>query len=371
MRAYVQRESFLVACMAANAAVPSKELKPILKSVRMEAGGGRCTLAATDLEIGLRISAEAVEVHEAGVCLLPAAKTVEILKEARDPQLELLADDSTVTIRGTTTALEFVLPTENADAFPDVPQFPEGGHHAVEAAALATLVRRIVFACADEAQRYSMTGLLVQFTPGGGVRLVGTDGKRLAIADGFAKAVGEPQPNPQPVVPERAVTMLAKMVANLDEADVAMRLDANEAFFSAPGVTLWSRLVEGKYPQYQMILPKGPPKHVITANAGTMMQAVRQAAVACDKELRRVSFAFGDDKLTLEAKGSGGSRSRVEAAVKYGGDGLAAFLNPDYVLDMLRVLPGDAEVTLEAKDAGSPIVFRHGSDFTCLVMGLT
>ncbi len=372
MRAYVARQEFLEACQAAMPAVPSKAVKPVLQSIKLVAGEGRCVLSATDLEIGVRVDAESVEIHEPGVCLLPAAKMLEILKESRDVHLWIVADDATVMVTSDESALEFVLPTEAAEAFPEVPQMGEGGHHTVNAEMLSSLVKRTVFCCADDAQRYSMQGVRWAFGAGGHLTLVATDGRRLAIATGVAAAVGDSKQSSDAVVPAKAMTMLAKLVAGGDDADdVKFRLSPNEALFSAPGVTLYSRLVEGRFPDWKAVMPKETPKHVVTAKVGALLQATRQASVMADEDSARVTLTFSADNLTLEAKPAGGGRSHVKTQVEYKGDGVTANLNPEYLIELLRVLPADADVVVEMKDGGNPVVFKCGEDFTSLLMPLT
>src|SRR5262245_1662943 len=187
MKAMCKREALLSACQLTSAAIPTKDLKPILKNLKAIADDGRFTLIATDLEVGIRLDLQGLEVVETGEAILPAKKLIDILREARDAKLEIEADAAACYVRG--SALDFEMPSEDPAQFPDFPTFSEERYHEITAGSLREMIRRTVFACADEAQRYSMTGVMWELD-GGSARLVATDGRRLALAEGVATAAG-------------------------------------------------------------------------------------------------------------------------------------------------------------------------------------
>src|SRR6516162_5618383 len=121
MKALCKRESLLAACQLTSAAIPSKDLKPILKNLKAVAGDDRCTLIATDLEVGIRLDVQGLQIEEPGEAILPAKKLIDILREARDPDLTIEADANACTIQG--KDLEFEMPSEDPALFPDIPSF--------------------------------------------------------------------------------------------------------------------------------------------------------------------------------------------------------------------------------------------------------
>src|SRR5262249_49765697 len=148
----------LSACQLASAAVPSREVKPILRNLKAVAEDGRCTLMATDLEVGIRLDVQGLTIEEPGEALLPAATLIAILREAREERLSIDADSPSCTGRGST--LEFEMPSEDPSLFSDLPTFTEEKYHEISAGTLREMIRRTVFAAADETARYSMTGVL-------------------------------------------------------------------------------------------------------------------------------------------------------------------------------------------------------------------
>src|SRR4029079_1085128 len=100
MQAICHREGLLSACQLASAAIPSRDIKPILKNLKAIAGDGRCTLMATDLELGIRLDVQGLTIEEPGEAILPAKRLIDILREARDSELSIEADPSSCMVRG-------------------------------------------------------------------------------------------------------------------------------------------------------------------------------------------------------------------------------------------------------------------------------
>src|SRR3954471_12788041 len=170
------------------------------------------------------------------------------------------------------------------------------------------MIRRTVFACADEAQRYSMTGVMWELD-GGSARLVATDGRRLALAEGVATAVGGHTTKGQtPVVPAKAMGLLERNLQDDPEETVRVCLRPNEALFRTGRAVIYSRLVEGRFPDYRLVIPK---KHNdrVALQAAPSQAAVRQAAIMTDDDSRRVTFRFAKVKLTLQSQGATSGRS--------------------------------------------------------------
>jgi DNA polymerase-3 subunit beta len=367
MKAVCHREGLLSACQLVSAALPARDVKPILHNLKAVAAEGRCTLMATDMEVGIRLDVQGLTIEEPGEAILPAAKLVAILRESRDEELQIEADPSACMVRG--PSLEFEMPSEDPAQFPDLPTFAEDRYHEISAGSLREMIRRTVFAVADDSARYSMSGVMWELDEGS-AKLVATDGRRLAVSAGVAAAHGgHGTKNQTPVVPTKAMNLLER---NLDDAEEAVRvcLRPNEVLFRTGRAVIYSRLVEGRFPDYKAVLPK---KHAVRVNlqAVPFQAAVRQAAIMTDDESRRVTFRFAKNKLTLQAQGAQTGRSKVELPIEYEAKGIDINFNPQYLIEMLKVLPPDAELTLDLIDPGSPALFRSGPNYSYLVMPLT
>jgi DNA polymerase-3 subunit beta len=266
-------------------------------------------------------------------------------------------------------SLEFEMPSEDPTQFPDLPTFAEDKFHEITSGSLREMIRRTVFAAADETARYSMTGVLWELEENL-ARLVATDGRRLALAQGTATGHGgHTTKGHTPVVPTKAMSLLERNLQD-DEETVKICLRPNEVLFRTERAVVYSRLVEGRFPDYRQVLPKKQAARVVL-QAVPFQTAVRQAAIMTDEDSKRVTFRFSKNNLTLKAQGSTSGRSKVELPIDYDGKTLEIGFNPTYLVDMLKILPPDAELTLDLIDAGSPALFRSGANYSYLVMPLT
>src|SRR3954452_21423092 len=143
MKIVCHREGLLSACQLASAAVAVRDVKPVLRNLKAVVDGERCTLMATDLELGIRLEVRGIKVEEPGEALLPTARLVSILRESADEEMTIEAGPDACKVLGATT--EFDMPGEDVAAFPDVPAFAEEKYHELTAGLLREMIRRTNF----------------------------------------------------------------------------------------------------------------------------------------------------------------------------------------------------------------------------------
>jgi DNA polymerase-3 subunit beta len=273
-------------------------------------------------------------------------------------------------VRGTQSKLEFEMPGEDPAQFPDFPSFAGDNYHEITAGTLREMIRRTVFATADERGRYTMTGVLWELEDNK-VHLVGTDGRRLAKADGLATQTGEYNPRGQtPVVPTKAMKLLESNLQDDPEGGVRVCLRPNEVLFRTGRAEIYSRLVEGRFPDYRAVMPKKAAVQV-EVQAAPFQAAVRQAAIMTDKDTKRVTFQFERGKLTLHSAGATAGRSKIELPLDYDARPIDINFNPDFLIDVLKVLPPDETLRLDLIGDGDPALFRCGDNYLYLVMPVT
>jgi DNA polymerase-3 subunit beta len=368
MKMVVHREGLLSACQLVSAAIASKEVKPVLRNVKAIVEADRCTLMATDLEVGIRLDLRGIRVEDPGEALLPTSRIISILREATDDELTIEAGMEACSVTGATT--EFEMAGEDPAAFPDVPAFADDQCHEITAGVLREMIRRTSFAVSSaEHSRFGATiGVLWELEPDR-INLVGTDGRRLSLASGAAQVKGDVANKGQlPVVPLKAMTLLDRVLAEPDEL-VRVAFRPNEVVIKTERAMIYSRLVEGKFPTYRQVIPKDHA-HRLSLTVGPFHSAVRQAAVMVDDESKRVVFRFDKNKLTLQARGAETGRSKVELPIDFGGKALEINFDPKFLGDMLKVLEPDSSVTLDLLDGNSPAVFRQEPNYTYVLVPL-
>ncbi len=367
MKVICNREGLLAACQLLNVIVPSRDVNPVLRNVKIIAGDDRFTMMATDTEVGIRMEVRSVKVEDGGEALVPANRLLNILREATDDDLVIEANPDSCTLRG--KRAEFEMPGEDPNNFPDFPDFAEDKYHELTAGELREMIRRTQFAVASaEHARYgAMVGILWELEEDK-ARLVATDGRRLALTEGPARAHGGHGTNGQmPVAPIKAMTLLER---NLPEPDEIVRVGirTNEMLIKTERSTIYSRLIEGRFPTYQQVFPdKCLVKVPLTVQP--FLTAIRQAATMTDEETKRVIFKFENDKLTLQARGAG--TSKVEMDLDYNDDPIEISFDPKFLIDMLRVLDLEAKLTLEMSDGSTRVLFRNETnDYNYVVVPL-
>jgi DNA polymerase-3 subunit beta len=213
-----------------------------------------------------------------------------------------------------------------------------------------------------------MAGVLWELE-GDQVRLVATDGRRLAVAQGSATPHDDHDTNGQThVVPTKAAKLLERILSDRDE-QVCVSLGAYEALFKTERTTIYSRLVEGRYPAYRDTFPKKQTVQ-IPLSVGSFYTAVRQATIATDEESKRVTFRFASKKLTMQAR-SETNEATIEMLIDYEGGAIDIAFDPKFLTSMLKVLRSEDSLILELVDRQTAGLFRHGDDYFYLVFPMT
>ncbi len=367
MRITCEREPLLAAFQATAGVAPSRSPHPILKNVKLEVRATEATLLATDLEIGVRVEVSGVTVEVAGSTILPIDRFAAILRESADQHLRIESDGQGIKVQ--TQASQFNLPAENPDEFPAVAQFSEQKYHEMPARFFRELVRRTAFATDIESTRYALGGVLLELTENHVIG-VGTDGRRLAKMEGQASSVGGHQTGTNTtIIPTRAMTALERLIADSDgEVQIAAR--PNDVLVHTRRCTVYTRLVEGRFPKWRDVLPDIARAHHLELVVGPFYSAVRQAAITASEDSRGVDFTFAEGKVVLTGRSAERGQSRVEMPVAYDGSPIAIMLDPRYLADFLKVLDPEKTFTLHLLDGESPGVCTTQDGYTYVIMPL-
>ncbi len=371
MKVICDRAALVDAVNIAGSIVAARTPTPILKCLRLTAAdppAGGLILTATDQEVGLRLGVPQVEVIEGGDAAIPADKLAQIARACEDPTLTIETDGHTVHIRG--DGSHFKVFGYDPKECPPVRDFTDATVDCeAEAGVLHSLITRTLFAAAVEHSRYAINGVLFERL-GRRLRLVATDGRRLAMARGDCKA-GEGDRSC--IVPSKALKLVTKL---LDDPEVPVRLALEEHQIliavgdpEAPAdlAVVSSNLVEGAFPPFEDVVPSDQDKRV-SFDAATLGSAIRRAALLTNEESKGVRLSFADDKLTLTSRAPEMGEATVELKLEdYKGDPVDIGFNPSFIIDALNVINTD-KVIVELKAPNKPGVLKTGSDFTYVLM---
>lgn len=366
MRIICEREPLAAAFALAASIAPARSPKEILHNVKVTASGGRTTLTATDMEVGIRLDVEqGVTVESEGTALLPVQKTSAILRESNDESLTIETDDSGVRVLGSRS--KYRLPGSNPDEFPSVTGFEEDKYHVVPTRLFREMIRRTAFATDAESSRYALGGVLLEME-GPKILTVGTDGRRLARMEGAGEAVGAHQTTGNStIVPTRAIQLMERAISSDDDTvDVAAR--SNDLLLRTSAAVIYSRLVEGRYPNWRQVFPKRDAAIQIDMTVGPFFAALRQAAIVTDHDSRGIDFTFADGTLTLDANIAEIGESHVELPIAYDGESITLTMDHRYVADFCKVLDVETAFIFEIESGSAPAVLSTSDGYAYVIM---
>ena len=366
MKLQCPRTTLAAALAVASPVVPTRTPKEILKNVKLVLASGQATLIATDEEVGIRAQLPGVTTQSTGEVLLPIQKLLAILRESTSDTVELEAIEGRLTV--TTGRSEFRLGTTDPAEFPEVAAFNEESYFTVPGKAFKMGIQRTVFAADLESTRYALGGVLLEMRDGL-LYFAATDSRRLSIYKTKVTRHGQEAEFGHSVVPSKAMHLIEKSIP-ADDQDLHLAVFKNYILVRTGLATIYSRLVEGRFPRYQDVVPNRIEKSVQLV-VGPFLSAVRQAMIVTSEESRGVDFDFANGSLTLRSTAADVGTSQVEIPVSYDGDWIGVTFDPRFVADFLKVLDPASPVTLQLVDANSASVFRADEDYTYVVMPLS
>ncbi len=368
MKITCDREQLLPAFQAAATVAPSRSPKAILQNVKLEVTDSGGILMATDMEVGIRLQVPGLDVAQGGSVVLPVGRFGSILRESSDDKLRIETTERGTTVKGDRS--EFKLNAENPDEFPSVAGFQEERYHELPARLLKELIRRTIFATDTESSRYALGGVLLEFHEDK-IIAVGTDGRRLAKMEGAAKSVGKHlSGDTTTIVPTRSMQLIERILTDGD-AEVQICARANDILVRTPRATIYSRLVEGRFPRWRDVLPQRVDAAKVDFNVGPFFSALRQAAIVTSDESRGIDFTFGDGTLVFAASTAEVGQARVELPVPYDGAQTVVTLDNRFVADFCKVLDPEKQFTFEFGDGDGPTLLSTPDGYGYVVMPLS
>jgi DNA polymerase-3 subunit beta len=322
---------------------------PALTYVRIEASGKRIIrLSGTDLDQTLTCETEGA-VQKAGVCALPGKKLFEIIKQLPEAEVVFESKDADRMLI-TCERASFKLAGMNPKDLPELPKFKESSAQ-LPADVIRTMIERTRFCITQEESRYTLSGAKFILRKKG-VRVVTTDGHRLALIDNRTITSAHEL---DVLIPKNALISVSRLAA-AHEGAVGLASDENHIYFEIGARTLVSRLIAGTFPNYEMVIPKSN-EHKVEFDCSELLQIIRRVAVMSDERSRALRLEFKGKKLTVRAEEDGQGAAEETIPIEYGGARIVIGINSNYLAEYLAVL-GSGAIRFEFKDALSPVQIR-------------
>jgi DNA polymerase-3 subunit beta len=364
MELVVRKNELLRELQLFQGIIERKNTIPILANVLLEAKGEELRLLATDLEVALRSRCQA-SVAKAGSLTLPAKKLFEIVRAL--PETDVRIEEDKNGVRVAADRFDSRMQTLPREDFPTLPDASGKARASLPRNPLKEMVAKTQFAITGEDTRFFLNGAKFLLRPKS-LTLVATDGHRLALVEvthdsGLSEEVGV-------ILPKKTLLELARLLAEDEGGDITFESGENHLFFEVGGRMLISRMIDGQFPAYERVVPKGNDK-LLEFERERLTSAVKRVALLSNERSRAVKFEISKGKVEVTSSSSEFGEAREQIPVEYTGGAMTISFNAQYVLDFLNVVETDL-VSLSLKDEVSQAVMKpvaaQNYDYTYVIM---
>ena len=357
MKLEFKRDQLLEPLLKVTSVVERRQTLPILSNVLIALADGTVTFTATDLEVEVSTSVE-FKSSAKGTITLPARKLLEICR-ALPPEAGIKIDvgEKQTTVRSGRS--RFSLTSMDSVDFPSIGVFDAGLEHNTIAGTLKHLISKTQFAMAHQDVRYYLNGLLLEFTPNC-IRTVATDGHRLAMSE--MMQVTEAAEPLSVIVPRKGIAELGRLLDD-DEDEVQIRVGDSHLQVIVGRQVLTTKLIDGRFPDYDRVLPKGGDK-IVTGDREILRQGFARASILSNEKFRGIRVSLQTNLMKALAHNPDQEEAEEEMEVDYTGDSLEIGFNVSYLLDIFTNTKSDT-MQLEFSDSNSSCLIKPLEEAGC------
>jgi DNA polymerase III subunit beta len=354
------KDELVSALSAVSRAVSTRSTVQVLSGILVRAEGDRVELAATDMELSLRLPLEA-EVEGGGAVVVPGRLLVDLARLLPEGgvTLEHRPEEAVLEVTGGPSVSR--LHTYSAEDFPKLPDAESAQTFAVDRAAFLETVAKVARASSRDESRPVLTGILVRFE-GGRLVMAATDSYRLSVKETELEAAEAQEL--EAIVPARALAELSRIAADADELQVGVQ--ENHVVFSAGGVWLTTRRIDGQFPNYKQLIPE-TFEHEVTLPREEFLEVVRRTSVMAQRN-SPIRLRFAEGEVTVSAQTQDVGEARETLPIAFTGEELEIGFNPEFLRDGVESVDSD-EVQLRLISPLRPGLIRAGDEnFSYLIM---
>jgi DNA polymerase-3 subunit beta len=348
-----------------SAVVPTKTSLPILSTFLMEVKKGKVCFTANDLDVSLTTVVEC-DIDGEGVVAVPGKKFFEIARSLPDDMVEINTEGEKIAVKCKRSRFRIV--GKNADEFPKLPEQKALASFVVKTATLGDMVEKTIYAVSGDLTRPSLCGVLWE-AKGGSLTMVATDGHRLAKVDfkgGFDNLEGK-----EFIVSPKALNILRSMMEEKEEVKIS--LAENHITFDLGDSIIYSRLIEGPFPDYNQVIPKSNTKELVV-NREELTDACRRVAILSSAITHQVKLSIGTEVLTISVNTPDVGEASEELQCKFQGETLEIGYNARYLLDILKTIETEEIAFLLDRSDNTgiivPVADSQEINHQCLLMPL-
>ena len=362
MKFSINREELIRPLQQVAGVVERRQTLPVLSNLLLQVTDSDVSMTGTDLEVEM-IGRLQADISEPGEITVPARKLVDICREIPEKaDIEFMLQEGRVEIRS--GRFRSTLATLPAVDFPSVDQSAPELTVDIDAKVLKKLLDKTAFAMAQQDVRYFLNGMLIEMG-NGHLRSVATDGHRLALADQVMESLDGPVK--QVILPRKGVIEIQRLLQEL-EGQVSLAIGSSHLCAVSNQFTLTTKLVDGKFPDYERVIPRNGDK-IVLSDKVELRQALSRTAILSNEKFRGIRLALSDGQIQLSANNPEQEQAEETVSVEYQGDGMEVGFNVSYLQDVLNTIEND-KVRLTLHDANSSALIEDPEleDATYVVM---
>jgi len=363
MQFEISRETLIKPLQLVTGVVERRQTLPVLSNVLLVLEGNQLSMTGTDLEVELIGRVEVENGAQSGEVTVPARKLMDICKSLPDSAtLKMELDDNKLVIRSGRS--RFTLSTLPPSDFPSVEESSEALEFSISQERLKEMLDSTSFAMAQQDVRYYLNGLLFEVSPNF-LRVVATDGHRLAMDTEDMNTAADK--TIEVIVPRKGILEFARLLGE-GEDNVDVVIGSNHIRAKTANFTFTSKLVDGKFPDYDRVLPKGGDKKII-ADRNELRQSLSRTAILSNEKFRGIRLTLLDDEIKILANNPEQEEAEEIVPVEYKGDSLEIGFNVSYLVDVLTVLDTETvQIIVSDPNSSALIQGADGSSALYVVM---
>ncbi|MAZ39120.1 MAG: DNA polymerase III subunit beta [Legionellales bacterium] len=359
MTVTVNRDILLTGLQQVIGAVERRNTLPILAHVLLTFEDDTLAITATDLEIELKSFSKLPFAQSPFSLTLPGRKLFDICKALPDGvDVSITQDNQKVILKAGRS--RFTLSCLSSADFPlldeDVPQT----ECLLNQKQLSHLIDKTQFAMAQQDVRYYLNGMLFEFA-GNRLSSIATDGHRLAVC--HQQLSGKEQAVTRVIVPRKGIQELARLLIKPSDS-LCLQMQQNHIRFVSDDFVLTSKLIDGRFPDYQRVLPKAG-NNIVSCKKSKLKQILSRVSILSNEKYRGIRFELNDNTLTVSATNPEQEQAEEEISVEYQGPAMSLGFNVTYLLDILSVFSAE-NLKIYINDANTGVLLEEENQADCL-----
>ncbi|MBD3360966.1 DNA polymerase III subunit beta [Candidatus Peregrinibacteria bacterium] len=366
MKLFCSQKDLDYALNIVNKAISPNNTLPVLNNILIKAEGKKLYFSSTNLEVAISCFVDA-DVRSEGSITVPAKLITNYVSLLTDEKVELNVVEG-VSLSVNSSSSHTKIKCISADEFPLIPKVEKGQEFSLKLEEFNQAISEVVFAASLNTTRPVLSGVFLK-SGVDGFKVVATDSYRLA--EKTLKASKSPKEDVACIVPARTMMELGKILGKSDGKEVKVNISKNQILFSVDGIELISRLIEGKFPDYEKIIPKGK-KTKCEVSVEDLSLVLKRVSLFARENNNSVKFSVTNDgKLTISSEETKVGEEKAEVMVKVEGENNKISLNSQYLLDVLTYIDDD-KIYFIVNDNVSPACIRpfEREDYVYIIMPL-